>query len=43
MVSRHLKNAENYFIEAKIDKLTESMIPHQSLFQHELGYMWPTI
>jgi len=38
-----LKNAKNHFTEAKIDKLTESVIPHQSLFQHELGYMWRTI
>jgi len=27
------------FIEAKICKLTESEIPHQTLFQHELGYV----
>jgi len=27
-----LKNAENYFIEAKIHKQTESLIPHQALF-----------
>jgi len=39
MVSRNLKNAKYYFIEAKIYKL----ISHQTLFQHELGYMWPTI
>jgi len=30
---------QNYFIEAKIDKLTESVIPHQTLFQHDLGYL----
>jgi len=24
-------------------KLTESVIPHQTLFQHQLGYVWPTI
>jgi len=29
----------NYFIEAKIYKLIESAIPHQTLFQHELGYV----
>jgi len=34
-----LKNAKNYFIAAKIYKLTELMIPHQTLFQHELGYV----
>jgi len=27
------------FIEAEIYKLTESVIPHQALFQHELGYV----
>jgi len=43
MVSRNLKNAKNYFIEAKIYKQTESVMPHQTLFQHELGYRWPTI
>jgi len=43
MVSRNLKNAKNYFIEAKINKPTESVIPHQTLFQHQLGYAWPTI
>jgi len=42
-VSRNLKNAKNYIIEAKIYKLTESAIPHQTLFQHQLGYVWPTI
>jgi len=30
-----LKNAKNDLIEAKIDKLTESVIPHQTLFQHQ--------
>jgi len=34
-----LKNGKNYFIEAKMCKLTEAVIPHQTLFQHELGYM----
>jgi len=34
-----LKNAKNYFIEANIYKLIESVIPHQTLFQHELGYV----
>jgi len=43
MVTRNLKNAKNRFIETKIHKLTESVIPHQTLFQHELGYVWPTI
>jgi len=38
-----LKNAKSYFIEAKMYKLTESVIPHQTLFQHQLGYVWPTI
>jgi len=37
-----LKNAKNYFIEAKMRKLTESVIPHQTLFEHQLGYVWPT-
>jgi len=32
-----LKNAKNYVIEAKIYKLTKLVIPHQTLFQHELG------
>jgi len=30
-------------MEAKIYKPTESVIPHQTLFQHQLGYVWPTI
>jgi len=34
-----LKNSKNYFIEAKIYKLRESVIPHQTLFQHQLGYV----
>jgi len=38
-----LRNGKNYFIEAKIYKITESVIPQQSLFQHQLGYVWPTI
>jgi len=38
-----LKNAKNYFIAAKIDKLRESVIPHDTLFQHQLGYAWPII
>ena len=38
-VSKNLKNAKNYFIEVKIYKLTESVIPHQTLFQHQLGYV----
>jgi len=38
-----LKNAKNYFIEAKMCKRTESVIPHQTLFQHQLGYVGPTI
>jgi len=38
-----LKNAKNCFIEAEIDKLTESVIPHKTLFQHQLGYVWQTI
>jgi len=38
-----LKNARNYFIEAKIYKLTELVIPHQTLFQHQLDCVWPTI
>jgi len=39
MVTRNLKNAKNYFIKAKLYKLTESVIPHQTLFHHELGYV----
>jgi len=35
-----LKNAKTYFIEAKIHKLTELVIPHQAMFQHQLGYMY---
>jgi len=38
-----VKNAKNYFIEANIYKLTELVIPHQTLFQYQLGYVWPTI
>jgi len=37
-----LKNAKTYFIEFQIYTLTESVIPHQTLFQHELGYAQPT-
>jgi len=37
-----LKNAKNYFFEAKINKLTKSVMPHQTLFQPQLGYVWPT-
>ena len=39
MVTRNLKNAKNDFIEDKIYKQTESVIPHQTLFQHELDYV----
>jgi len=42
-MSRNLKNAKNYFVEAKTYKLTESVLPHQNLFQYQLGYVWPTI
>ena len=38
----HLSRSK-IFNEAKIYKLTESVIPHQALFQHELGYVRPTI
>ena len=38
-----MNNAKNYFIEATIYKLTESVIPHQTLFQHQHGYVWPAI
>ena len=31
--SGNLKNAKNYFIEAKMYKLTESVIPRQTAFQ----------
>jgi len=30
-VSRNLKTTKNHFIEAKIDKLTEFVIPHQTI------------
>jgi len=30
-------------IEDKIHKLTESVIPLQTLVQHQLGYVWPTV
>ena len=39
MVTRNLKNAKGYAIEAKIYKLTDSVIPHQTMFQHELDYV----
>jgi len=39
MVIRNLKNAKKYFIEAKSYKLIESVIPNQTVFQHELGYV----
>jgi len=38
-----LKNGKNYVIEAKINKLTESVIPYQNLFRHQIGHVWPTI
>jgi len=38
-----LRNAKKYFIKAKIYKLTESVIPQQTLFQHQLGCVWATI
>jgi len=38
-----LKNAKNYFIEAEIHQLTESVIPHQTLYHHQLSYVLPTI
>jgi len=34
-----LKNAKNYFIEAKIYKRTELVIQQQTLLQHQLGYV----
>jgi len=43
MVSSNLKNNKYYFIEAKLYKLTESVIPHQTLCQHQLGYLRPTV
>jgi len=36
MVSKNFKNAKNCFIEAKIYKLTESVIPHQLCFNMNL-------
>jgi len=38
-----LKNSKNYFIETTVYELTESVIPHQTLFHHELDYVWPTV
>ena len=38
-----MKNARNYLVEAKTYKLTESVIPHQTLFQHQLGHVRFTI
>jgi len=38
-----MENSKNCFIEAKIYQLTELVIPHQTLFQHQLAYVWPTI
>jgi len=38
-----MRNAKNYFIEAKIHKLTESVTPHPTVFQPQRGYVWPTI
>jgi len=38
-----LKIAKHYIIEAKIYEPTYSMIPHQTLFQHQLGFVWPTV
>ena len=32
-----------FFIDAKLDKVTESVWPHQTLFQRQLGYVWPTV
>jgi len=42
-VSRNLKNDKNYFIKVKLYKLTQSVISHQTLFQYQLGYVWPTV
>ena len=42
-VCRNLNNAKNNFIEAKMCKLTEPVIPHQTLFQHQLSNVGPTI
>ena len=33
------RSLENYFIEANIYKISESVIPHHTLFQHQLGYL----
>jgi len=38
-VSGNLKNAKSYFIEAKMYKLTESVISRQTMFQHQLGHV----
>ena len=43
MVCRNVKNAKNYFIQTEMCKLTELVIPHQTLFQHQLDCVWPTI
>jgi len=34
------ENAKNHFIEAKIYKATESVIPYQTLSHHQLGYVY---
>jgi len=34
-----LKDAKNHFIATKIDKISESVTPHEIQFKHEHGYM----
>jgi len=34
-----LRDAENHFSETEIYKILEAMIPHQTLFKHQLGYV----
>jgi len=38
-----MKNAKNHFIETKIYKLILISDTHQTLFQHQLASVWPTI
>jgi len=36
--STNLQIARNHFIEVKLIKKLESVIPHQTMFQHQLGF-----
>jgi len=37
-VSRNLQNAKNCLIEAKTYKISESVIPNETLFHHQLDF-----